>query len=133
MSDFAITRVDGQIPDDTTWAASRHGFDTAGTGTLDVTKFVKADHFPNGYIPSGTPVVKGDDGKYGPLSAGDAEAEPPVAGVTEYDAVVLAAVPVREGQEVAVFAALDEGIVYGDKLRGSVEGATPAGNGIVQR
>lgn len=127
MSDFAVTRVNGPIPDDSTWAASRHGFDTAGTGTLDVTKFTKATHYPNGYIPSGTPVVKDSAGKYGPVVAavGDEAAT--------YDAIVLAPVEIREGQTVAVFAALDEGIVYGARLRGSVEGAVPSGVGIVQR
>lgn len=126
MSDFAITRVDEQIPNDKTWAASREGFDTAGSGTLDVAAFDAETHYPNGYIPSGTPVAKAEDGLWVPLSAGDAEAEPPVEAVTEYEAIVLESVPVRAGQTVATFAALDHGIVHGARLRGSVEGASPA-------
>lgn len=117
MSDFAITRVDEQIPDDKTWAASREGFDTAGSGTLDVAAFDAETHYPNGYIPSGTPVAKDEEGLWVPLSA---------EGVTEYEAIVLEAVPVRAGQTVATFAALDHGIVHGARLRGSVEGASPA-------
>lgn len=117
MSDFAITRVDEQIPDDKTWAASREGFDTAGSGTLDVAAFDAETHYPNGYIPSGTPVAKAEDGLWGPLTD---------AVVTEYEAIVLESVPVRAGQTVATFAALDHGIVYGARLRGSVEGASPA-------
>lgn len=124
MSDFAITRVDETIPD-YTWAASRHGFDTAGSGTLNVPAFDAETHYPNGYIPSGTPVRKVGD-LYEPLTEGDAEAEPPVEAATEFDAIVLESVAIRAGQTVATFAALDHGIVYGDRLRGSVTGASPA-------
>lgn len=125
MSDFAITRVDEQIPDDKTWAASREGFNTAGSGTLDVTAFDAETHYPNGYVPSGTPVSKSDSGLYVPLSGGE-------GGVTEYDAIVLEPVQIRDGQTVATFAALDHAIVYADRLRGSVEGATPAAHTGIQ-
>ena len=36
-----------------TWLGSDHGMFDAETGTLDVSTFVKATHYPNGYFPSG--------------------------------------------------------------------------------
>lgn len=123
MSDFAVTRIDEPIKDNYTWAASSHGFHTAQNATLDVTAFVKADHYANGYVPSGTPVRKVND-EWAPLTA---EA-------TVYDGIVLEPVVIRDGQTKAICAVLDEGIVHGARLRGSVEGATPnAAIGIVQR
>ena len=38
---------------DHSWLASAHGLDNGQTVTLDLTGFVKATHFPDGYIPSG--------------------------------------------------------------------------------
>lgn len=37
----------------TTWLGSDHGMFNAETGTLDVSTFTKATHYPNGYFPSG--------------------------------------------------------------------------------
>lgn len=124
MSDFAITRVD-EIPDDKTWAASAHGFDTAGSGTLDVSAFTAGTHYPNGYIPSGTPVAKLGSGLFGPVTAAGEGA------AATFDAIILEAVTVRDGQTKATFAALDHGIVHGDRLRGSVAGAVPAAGVLI--
>lgn len=124
MSDFAVTRIDEPIKDNYTWAASSHGFHTARNATLNLSAFTKATHFPNGYVPSGTPVrLVGD------------EWEPLVATTNvEYDGIVLEPVAVRDGQAKALAAVLDEGIVHGARLRGSVAGAKPnAAIGIVQR
>ena len=38
---------------DQTWLGSDHGITNAATGTLDVSTFTKATHYPNGYFPSG--------------------------------------------------------------------------------
>lgn len=38
--------------------ASRDGTEFTRTITLDVTKFVAATHFPNGFLPSGSPLVR---------------------------------------------------------------------------
>lgn len=38
---------------------------------LDVSAFTQAVHYPNGYIPSGTPLVELDSGLYGPYSVTD--------------------------------------------------------------
>ena len=43
---------------DTSWLGSNHGTDNARTSTLVVANFTAGTHYPNGYIPSGTPVAK---------------------------------------------------------------------------
>lgn len=43
---------------DITWLHSTHAINTARTEMLDVSAFTKATHYPDGYIPSGTPVAK---------------------------------------------------------------------------
>lgn len=46
-----------------TWLDSRHGVDTPKTGTLKISAFTA----PDGYIPSGTPLVEGGTGNEGYL------------------------------------------------------------------
>lgn len=43
---------------DTSWLHSAHGLRNARTELLDVSTFTAGTHYPNGYIPSGTPVAK---------------------------------------------------------------------------
>lgn len=43
---------------DMKWLGSDHGIANARTETVKVSAFTKATHYPNGYIPSGTPVAK---------------------------------------------------------------------------
>lgn len=43
---------------DLSWLSSTHGLRNAKTGTVNVSAFTAGTHFPNGYIPSGTPVSK---------------------------------------------------------------------------
>lgn len=43
---------------DTTWLGSTHAINSARTEMLDVSAFTAATHYPDGYIPSGTPVAK---------------------------------------------------------------------------
>jgi hypothetical protein len=42
---------------DQTWLGSDHGIGNARTETVDVSTFTAGTHYPNGYIPSGTPVA----------------------------------------------------------------------------
>jgi hypothetical protein len=43
---------------DQTWLASAHAIWNARTEILDISTFTAGTHYPNGYIPSGTPVAK---------------------------------------------------------------------------
>src|SRR5690349_4066809 len=43
---------------DQSWLGSAHGIANCRTETLDVSAFTAGTHYPNGYIPSGTPVAK---------------------------------------------------------------------------
>lgn len=38
------------------WLGSQHGTDAARTVTIDVTELSAQNHYPNGYLPSGTPL-----------------------------------------------------------------------------
>lgn len=40
------------------WLGSGHGMRNPRTEILDISAFTAATHYPNGYIPSGTPVAK---------------------------------------------------------------------------
>ena len=43
---------------DQSWLGSSHGIHECRTEILDVSTFTAGTHYPNGYIPSGTPVAK---------------------------------------------------------------------------
>lgn len=43
-------------PGDQSWLGSTHGIANARTSVLDLSAFTEATHYPDGYIPSGTPV-----------------------------------------------------------------------------
>jgi hypothetical protein len=43
---------------DQSWLRSTHGMRNAKTETIDNSAFDSGDNYPNGYIPSGTPVAK---------------------------------------------------------------------------
>jgi hypothetical protein len=54
---------------DTPWLASADGTQYAETITLDLTKFTEADHYPNGVILSGIPLIQDATSKlYGPVA-----------------------------------------------------------------
>jgi hypothetical protein len=56
--------------DDTSWVRLRHGTDSCVSGTLDVSTFTEAVHFPDGFIKSGTAVGKiTATGLYGPYAS----------------------------------------------------------------
>ena len=48
-------------PGDQTWLGSTHGLANARTSVLDLSAFTEAIHYPDGYIPSGTPVNADDE------------------------------------------------------------------------
>lgn len=43
---------------DQSWLGSSHGIGNCRTETIDISAFTASTHYPNGYIPSGTPVAK---------------------------------------------------------------------------
>lgn len=43
---------------DQSWLGSTHGIHECRTETVDISTFTEGTHFPNGFIPSGTPVAK---------------------------------------------------------------------------
>lgn len=43
---------------DQSWLGSAHGIANARTEVLDISTFTAGTHYPNGFIPSGTPVAK---------------------------------------------------------------------------
>jgi hypothetical protein len=43
---------------DQSWLGSAHGIRNCRTETINVSAFTAGTHYPNGYIPSGTPVAK---------------------------------------------------------------------------
>lgn len=43
---------------DQSWLGSSHGIHECRTEVLDISTFTAGTHYPNGYIPSGTPVAK---------------------------------------------------------------------------
>jgi hypothetical protein len=43
---------------DLSWLGSAHGIANARTEVLDISTFTAGTHYPDGYIPSGTPVAK---------------------------------------------------------------------------
>ena len=55
---------------DQTWLGSAHGLRNARSSVLDVSAFTEATHYPDGYIPSGTPVDAADEGAVVPWADG---------------------------------------------------------------
>jgi len=43
---------------DMSWLDSTHGIGNARTVTIDISLFTAGTHYPNGYIPAGTPLTK---------------------------------------------------------------------------
>ncbi len=73
MTDISVHSTPFQV-ENRQWLLSPHGTDPGCTLslTLDVSAFTAAVHYPNGYIPSGTPLAKiTASGLYGPYSVTD--------------------------------------------------------------
>lgn len=93
--------------DDATWLGSSHGTSSGRNATLDITAFTQADHYPDGYFPSGLPLTRDEaTGLYGPYAAGDV-----------LEGFLLAPVSTPRGDaETVVGALLDHGRVKIDRL-----------------
>lgn len=61
-------RGTGTRAGDQRWIGSRHALDTAKTATVRVADFTPATHYPDGYLPSGTPVNAADPANVGPYT-----------------------------------------------------------------
>lgn len=60
-------KVESFTQDRRDWLGSAHGTDAPVSITLDVSKFTKNTHYPDGYLKSGIPLGKvTSGGKYGP-------------------------------------------------------------------
>lgn len=73
MTDISVAVTSYQV-EKRAWLLSQHGTDPGTTPsiTLDVSAFTAGVHYPNGYIPSGTPLAKiTATGLYGPYSVTD--------------------------------------------------------------
>lgn len=73
MTDISVTTTSFQV-EKRAWLLSPHGTDPGTTPgiTLDISAFTSSVHYPNGYIPSGTPLAKiTATGLYGPYSVTD--------------------------------------------------------------
>lgn len=57
---------------DQSWLGSTHGIGNARTGTIDISTFTAATHYPAGHIPSGTLVDCANEGAIKPYVDGAA-------------------------------------------------------------
>lgn len=65
-------RTETAVAEDLSWLGSAHGFESTETGTADVSTFTEADHFPDGFLPSGLALVKsGSSDRWQPFSSLD--------------------------------------------------------------
>lgn len=69
--DLQFETEDTFLNDDKSWIRRREGLDDMQSITLDLTTFVLATHYPNGFIPSGIALGKiTATGLYGPYASG---------------------------------------------------------------
>src|SRR5690625_6117058 len=114
MTSIAPREVEYAVVDDPSCAGAAHGVNAPGSITLDVSKFTKSTHCPNGVIPSGTAVAKiAASGKYGP------------AGEDATDDVVFTfgSRRVADGAASILVAGLDHGRVVESRLPVPVDAA----------
>lgn len=108
---------------DQTWLGSEHGTTNARSVTIVTSSLTKATHYPNGYIPSGTPLAQytsgANAGKYTVYTSGGS------AGAGTLVGFLLDSVPVHYGMETTdvVGALLDHGRIVLSKLPISVDSA----------
>lgn len=92
--------------DDPSWLHSEFGVDANLTGTLNIAAFVEATHFPNGFVPSGTPVGKiTATGLYGPYDGAAVDGTEVLAGF------VYAPAYVETATDTIAFALYHVGVV----------------------
>jgi hypothetical protein len=108
---------------DQTWLGSEHGTTNARSVTIVTASLTKATHYPNGFIPSGTPLAQytagANQGKYTAYTSGGANGAGTLVGF------LLDSVPVHYGAEsVDVSGALlDHGRIVLAKLPIPVDAA----------
>jgi len=67
-SDISVRSHSYQV-DNRDWLIGQHGTDLTPSATLDISKFTKNTHYPNGFIKSGTPLgIVTATGLYGPYN-----------------------------------------------------------------
>lgn len=67
-SDISVRSHSYQV-DNRDWLIGQHGTDLTPSVTLDISKFTKNTHYPNGFIRSGTPLgIITATGLYGPYN-----------------------------------------------------------------
>lgn len=91
------------LNDDKSWIRRREGLDDMQSVTLDLTTFVLATHYPNGFIPSG--IVLGKitaTGLYGPYAPADATGREVARGFL-FGAIDMTAVPATNRSVGALF------------------------------
>jgi hypothetical protein len=102
MTDISVAVTNYQS-EKRSWLLGSHGTDPGSTPsiTLDVSAFTSSIHYPNGYIPSGTPLAKiTASGLYGPYSVTDE-----VQSVTEGGSGLTSFTLTYSGQTTASIAA----------------------------
>lgn len=113
MTDISV-RSESFQSENHDWLGSAHGLTATKTITLDVSAFTKADHYPNGFIPSGIVLAKiTATGLYGPYNNAGAGGLEVAAGLLAFTAKV----PNEAVTTVDTGAALlEHGIVIESKL-----------------
>ena len=80
-TDISVHSSSYQV-EDRSWLVGTHGVDATPSVTLDITKFTKNTHYPNGYIPSGTAIGKVTaTGLYGPYDNAASDGRETNAGI----------------------------------------------------
>ena len=80
-TDISVRSSTYQV-EDRSWLVGTHGVDMTPGITLDISKFTKATHFANGYIPSGTAIAKiTASGLYGPYDDSKSDGTQVAAGL----------------------------------------------------
>ncbi|MBF4578952.1 hypothetical protein [Frigoribacterium sp. VKM Ac-2530] len=105
---------------DQSWLGSTHGIANARTGTLSLTDFTPATHYPDGFIPSGTRVDASNEKALTPFTGAEGEQL----------GFVLTDSPVVNG-EAAPVAVLRHGIINVANLPGTFTAPTAGAAGFV--
>jgi hypothetical protein len=80
-TDISVRSGSYQV-EDRSWLVGTHGVDATPGVTLDISKFTKNTHYPNGFIPSGTAIGKVTaTGLYGPYSNAASDGTETCAGI----------------------------------------------------
>lgn len=106
---------------DQTWLGSALGTTNARSVTIATSTLTPGTHFPNGYIPSGTPLAQytagGNTGKFTIYTSGGASGSGTLVGF------LLDSVPIHVNSVDAIGALLDHGRIVLAKLPFAVDGA----------